>query len=357
MFTYALYSNNCIKFNYIRVQIMNSVSSNPKKFFTLPCIILFSIFILITCSEDDDDEMILSGSSSSQIEETENFVSRLVDSLCQWYSTCSPSEQLDSLSDCVNELLPEVKDDISEDGQICNDFIRFYLETREELEACLQNPTSSCTNDDVTSFCPAFKQLDIDNICVNQSQTSHNNQPTGNTENFIPDVRTMVVGGWSGRWICDNGAATGTMYWSLCPNGKLRGFTTVDTNTLSAESIASGSYSVNEDSNEVSFTLVETVVNPSIIRGDKSSTDLSALYSTEEDVLHMQNYCGFSMVRLEGGGYDEINNSDCESSVTSVGGGNNSCGTDCDCGRCWYCESGTCRYGGEGPYGCYRGCN
>jgi hypothetical protein len=44
----------------------------------------------------------------------------------------------------------------------------------------------------------------------------------------------------------------------------------------------------------------------------------------------------------------------------STGGGSGSCGTDCDCGHCWYCErsggTGTCRYGGEGPYGCYRGC-
>ena len=32
------------------------------------------------------------------------------------------------------------------------------------------------------------------------------------------------------------------------------------------------------------------------------------------------------------------------------------CGTDCDCGTCFYCENGTCYYGGQGPYGCYRGC-
>jgi hypothetical protein len=45
-----------------------------------------------------------------------------------------------------------------------------------------------------------------------------------------------------------------------------------------------------------------------------------------------------------------------EASPSSSSGGSK-CGTDCDCGRCSYCESGTCRYGGEGPYGCYRGCN
>ncbi len=31
--------------------------------------------------------------------------------------------------------------------------------------------------------------------------------------------------------------------------------------------------------------------------------------------------------------------------------------SDCDCGHCGYREGGTCRYEGEGPYGCYRGCS
>jgi hypothetical protein len=43
-----------------------------------------------------------------------------------------------------------------------------------------------------------------------------------------------------------------------------------------------------------------------------------------------------------------------ESGSSGLGG---DCTTDCDCGRCNYCEGGECRYGGEGPYGCYRGCS
>lgn len=39
------------------------------------------------------------------------------------------------------------------------------------------------------------------------------------------------------------------------------------------------------------------------------------------------------------------------------GSGGGSCSTDCECGHCHYCAQGTCYYGGEGPYGCYRGCN
>lgn len=44
--------------------------------------------------------------------------------------------------------------------------------------------------------------------------------------------------------------------------------------------------------------------------------------------------------------------------IPSGGGGSGGvCGSDCDCGHCQYCERGSCYYGGEGPYGCYRGCN
>ncbi|MEZ4225332.1 MAG: hypothetical protein R3B13_30555 [Polyangiaceae bacterium] len=54
-----------------------------------------------------------------------------------------------------------------------------------------------------------------------------------------------------------------------------------------------------------------------------------------------------------------------EYSVTGTGSGSGStggqCSSDCDCGHCGYCEksggNGVCRYGGEGPYGCYRGCD
>jgi hypothetical protein len=58
----------------------------------------------------------------------------------------------------------------------------------------------------------------------------------------------------------------------------------------------------------------------------------------------------------------DVNDDYCVSDTCPAPGGSSSgsygsCGTDCDCGKCWYCESGTCRYGGEGPYGCYRGCS
>jgi hypothetical protein len=57
--------------------------------------------------------------------------------------------------------------------------------------------------------------------------------------------------------------------------------------------------------------------------------------------------------------FDAVSASGTSYVYTESGGSGlgDSCSTDCDCGRCNYCEGGECRYGGEGPYGCYRGCS
>src|SRR5690606_4932932 len=77
-------------------------------------------------------------------------------------------------------------------------------------------------------------------------------------------------------------------------------------------------------------------------------------YYRDPEALVWVSSCETPVVlrRLEGA----VTEADCNSGSCAAGGsGPVSCGTDCDCGRCWYCDSGTCRYGGEGPYGCYRG--
>ena len=324
------------------------------KYALLSC---FFIIIFMTCAEEKSND-----SSEDSSAETGDFVERLARGLCQWYISCGQGSGPEDLEDCIADLNEEITDDVSLNGQFCNAFVSYYTENRQALEACLQNPNTQCDNDDITTFCPAFASLDVNTLCQEEMaarNNDNNDSPQPNTErDFTPDVRTMIVGIWAGSWSCagEEHSAQGEMYWKLCPNGKLRGVTTVETSRLSMEAIASGSYSINNADDEVSVSLVETVVNPSIIRGDVSTTELSVLYSSEDDALRVHNYCGFWMTRLEGGGYQDINNSDCESSASASDGGNDACGTDCDCGRCWYCESGTCRYGGEGPYGCYRGC-
>ena len=78
---------------------------------------------------------------------------------------------------------------------------------------------------------------------------------------------------------------------------------------------------------------------------------LSFTYNAETGNLDWVSRCPFPLQRLVG----ETLEADCTSGfcgdVELTG-----CGTDCDCGHCWYCEDGTCRYGGEGPFGCFRGC-
>ena len=191
--------------------------------------------------------------------------------------------------------------------------------------------------------------------------TSNSNSQPGSSSNggesddFTPALDTLTVGAWHGEWSCQG--SSGYMAWSLCPSGGLSGITRIVSETTTFENLAKGSYSIQSDDNRVSLQIRETTVVPSIIAGDVYNSQLTQVYYPEHDAFWVEGFCGFWMVRLIGGGYHEINDTDCGSSVTSVGGGDNQCGTDCDCGHCWYCDGGTCRYGGEGPYGCYRGCD
>ncbi|HJL39803.1 MAG TPA: hypothetical protein RMG48_00735 [Myxococcales bacterium LLY-WYZ-16_1] len=99
------------------------------------------------------------------------------------------------------------------------------------------------------------------------------------------------------------------------------------------------------------YTSTDTVLGES----ERESKDY--LYDASTDTL--SEGCPIVLRRAVG----EISEEDCESSVCSEwGSGPVECRTDCDCGRCWYCEeiggeNGVCRYGGEGPAGCFRGCS
>lgn len=80
------------------------------------------------------------------------------------------------------------------------------------------------------------------------------------------------------------------------------------------------------------------------------------LYEPSSDnIVYYYNSCWWYMKRLADGSNADVDDSYCGSSSTT----SNQCQADYECGRCWYCDkSGSgniCRYGGEGPYGCYRG--
>jgi hypothetical protein len=153
-------------------------------------------------------------------------------------------------------------------------------------------------------------------------------------------LSARVPGAWFGTGECN-----GTRFefgYLLCPMGRLRGAEKVsDFNFVDC-----GTWSIDEQG---TLTFDYTATDTSI--GDEWATTLSGQFVDGEIV--MLDGC-VVLDRLVG----EITEEDCTEGHCAAGGTGDitGCGTDCDCGPCWYCDNGVCRYGGVGPFGCYRGC-
>jgi hypothetical protein len=156
------------------------------------------------------------------------------------------------------------------------------------------------------------------------------------------DLNTIVVGAWSVQ-----GSVCGTTIkyvFIICPKGRLRGAEVLN----GWEFVDCGTWSIVDDKLVLNYKC--TAVADRTVTGTQTWT---FQYEVAGDNLRLVGNCAFPLFRAVGG----VTESDCTSATCTGGGsGNIQCGTDCDCGRCWYCESGTCRYGGEGTYGCFRGC-
>jgi formylglycine-generating enzyme required for sulfatase activity len=159
------------------------------------------------------------------------------------------------------------------------------------------------------------------------------------------NVPADVVGAWQGAATCTSSSGTFTLEygWFVCPQGRLRGYEKLDGHDF----LDCGTWSLSGITltGAYKFTSVE---DPSYT-GDDSQ---QLVYSSSRDTLTLSTQCPAKLRRLSG----SLTEDDCTSNKCSGGGPIVGCGTDCDCGHCWYCDGGTCRYGGEGPYGCYRGC-
>jgi hypothetical protein len=157
------------------------------------------------------------------------------------------------------------------------------------------------------------------------------------------NVEAMAVGAWQGSIAC--GDAGDSVGWFLCPGGRLRGYERV----YSTDYVDCGTWSVNASDHVIPvYTAKDTKI------GDTwDGIFLDFIYSKSTDTLQWNAGCTLVLQRLVGG----VTEADCVSTTCTAGGNGDitGCGTDADCGRCWYCDAGTCRYGGEGPYGCYRG--
>ena len=171
----------------------------------------------------------------------------------------------------------------------------------------------------------------------------------GGTGGAPPELtlEQQVVGAWAQSGSCDGtDIVVGKFF---CPGPRIRGGISFD----DLDFLVCGTWSAEEPDDVSGRAQLISVQDP----GDPGNEDvltLSYTYDWDNDQLIYHASCDIPMERLEGG----VTAEDCESRTCTAGGGSGSvqCIEDCDCGRCNYCESGTCRYGGEGPYGCYRGC-
>jgi hypothetical protein len=187
-------------------------------------------------------------------------------------------------------------------------------------------------------------------------------------------LSALAVGYWSTvGHNCPTGSQpelSGYVY-ALCPGGRIRGAGRIG----SATSLECGSYTTSprtaegcNDRFNCFDKIAATVRNTLVLGGqtDVSNVQVSLYFQSDRRIFRATT-CSPSgngllfLDRVVGTATDN----DCVSAACPAAGGSSSdgygsCGTDCDCGRCWYCDksggSGTCRYGGEGPYGCYRGC-
>lgn len=266
------------------------------------------------------------------------FLQALPGPYCDWLVSCGHSTDRDS---CVTDITSEIAGTIDAVTS-CASMLNFYAQNRSAIDACLTGQVGACGNDDFDTFCPALSGADVD-ACLNPADAGVSggdaNRPT------LP-TQQQIVGAWAGAATCSSGGSSARLEfgWFLCPGNRLRGYEKID----NYDFVDCGTWSVS--GNRATMTYRSTAVaDPSVV--DNVSWDFD--YSAGADTLTWVSNCPIVLQRLAG----QITEANCQSSACSAGGtGPVQCGTDCDCGRCWYCESGTCRYGGEGPYGCYRGC-
>jgi hypothetical protein len=235
--------------------------------------------------------------------------------------------------------------------------VKFCSTTCARDEDCTGPGPMFCMDDDHHCYPEVYEECDGNGVHYTDAcGHDYGVRPCGDEEECVdgdcvsttPTLTTaqLVVGAWYGGATCTSGGEQVTIEYGyfICPTGRLRGFESIGGWNF----VACGTWSVSGNRLTADYKATATA-DPSVYEYVTWYFD----YDPVADTLTWVSGCPIPLHRLVG----EIEEDDCTSSACSSGGsGSMECGTDCDCGRCWYCESGTCRYGGEGPYGCYRGC-
>ncbi|MFC1844166.1 FG-GAP repeat domain-containing protein [Thermodesulfobacteriota bacterium] len=188
---------------------------------------------------------------------------------------------------------------------------------------------------------------------------------------IVAYTRKMIVGAWAydgsasgcaidpnveveldGSFICPSGDFKANEWWYEAPNW-FQGF-------------ANGTYYV---SNEIGLDIASIVLDYETtfcdtqfcypFEGPLARQEGDMLYRSDDwawgdYISYKYNGCWHWLYRFIGTP-EEIN---FEENCVYDGQGDQ-CSLNSDCGRCFYCDTGgstnVCKYGGEGPYGCYRG--
>jgi hypothetical protein len=179
-------------------------------------------------------------------------------------------------------------------------------------------------------------------------------------------AKAMSVGAWATTTYSGN-TAPAYIYFSgfICPAGGIKGIEHTIIGTSTYDYLAKGTWRVEATTGTNSqYASILLNYTTTINIGGVIDTVPGVLAASNGYMLYFPNtdrityYYGsnwYYMTRLKDGSNTGVDDSYCGTTSSTV----NQCGTDADCGRCWYCEksasSSTCRYGGEGPSGCYRG--
>jgi hypothetical protein len=223
------------------------------------------------------------------------------------------------------------------------------------LLACSCSTNENCMNGSCVGS-------DLDGGTISDSGVLTDGKPTSLSAQSVGAYRQ------SGSF-CSTGSPWNGYGFFLCPGGRIRGAGTMD----GATELVCGSYTVTPPSipdctDKVGcYAKVHVTAKDTLIEGGQQDVDnnfkfdMMFIPKTTSGVSRLarpapcsdgtNNYLTIDRIAAD------VTGDYCVSSACPASGATASCGGDCDCGHCWYCESGTCRYGGEGPYGCYRGCS
>ncbi|MDH5445841.1 MAG: hypothetical protein OEY52_09810 [Gammaproteobacteria bacterium] len=194
------------------------------------------------------------------------------------------------------------------------------------------------------------------------------NDPGPSPADTVAYGKAMVVGGWAYYGSANKNTPWIHANYFICPSGGMKGIEETSDYVAGKQLVylAEGKWNVTKTSYaglEAYPTIHLNYTTTTSVGGVKDSGpgllgggDAEMIYVADSDTIQYWFNSGWHvMKRLIDGSNKEVDDSYCGTSSSST----KQCGTDADCGRCWYCDksggSSQCRYGGEGPLGCYRG--